>query len=85
MTRPTRPRSGAESDPERQQQRIELHQRHARETIAILKRLRGPNTTAEDQVLLHETHARHERELGRPHNADQAEIRARNARARQAR
>ena len=62
------------------QERIDLHQRHARETIAALRRLNGSVSKPEDRAALHELHARHERELGHHDNAAQAEARARKAR-----
>jgi len=52
-----------------------LRMRHARETLALLKRQHCP-PTREDAIALHELHARHERELGRVDTAERAESRA---------
>jgi hypothetical protein len=73
---PSKPGAGQDE----RQERIDLHRRHGRETVAALRRLNGSDTKPEDRAALHEIHARHERELGHNDNAAQAEARARRAR-----
>jgi transcriptional regulator with XRE-family HTH domain len=52
-----------------------------RETLSALERVEpGSNPTAEDIANLHEVHARHESQLGRPERAAAAKKRADRAR-----